>query len=159
MNKLFLAVGGVVTMVLASAAPIFADELQPANPAPAIVSADALPDVFGYYVTREGNQIQVRTTDPDGMSSLYTGRITTDGVISAANLIQPESDDWYNADDHDLNFHFMTYSQVDGVNFTVQGGTEVTFWLERDGHLAATDHIFIGALRRNPISNPFVLLP
>src|SRR6478735_4697072 len=98
MNKLFVAVGGMVAMLLASAGPIFADGLLAGGSDQAVVTADTLPDVFGFYITREGDRFQVRTTDPDGLSSLYTGWITTDGVLSDESLIQPESDDWYHAD-------------------------------------------------------------
>lgn len=117
-------------------------------------------DGHGYYLWFDGDRFQLRTTDRGNGPgpSVYTGRITTDGVFSRVDVVRGEADDWAVAGPRQIDFHFRTYNAQDGVAFRVDGGDRVTFRLYRDGHLIRTDHIFIGAGEINPPSNPFAIL-
>ncbi len=116
------------------------------------------PAPYGYSIWHDGNRLHLRTTDPGGPASIYTGTITTDGTIFDVDVVRDEADDWVVAGRHQLDMHFRTGNAVDGVSFSVAGATQVTFRLYRNGHLISTEHIFLGAERLHPPGNPFTLV-
>lgn len=113
---------------------------------------------YGYYIWHDGNRVHLRTTDPGGEASIYTGTISTDGRIHAVDVVRDEVGDWAVASRHQLDFHFRTWNAVDGVSFSVSGATWVTFRLYRNGHLITVEHIFLGAGLLHPPDNPFTLV-
>jgi hypothetical protein len=115
---------------------------------------------YGYYIWSDGDRIYLRTTDRgNGPSpSVYTGRIVVhNGDVRNVNVVRQESDDWAVASDNTVDYHFVTYNGIDGLDFTATGGEDVTFHLFRNGHLIVTEHIFLGAGQINPPGNPFTL--
>jgi hypothetical protein len=154
MKRLFLAACAALTLLCLLTASVGAAGVAAGQPA---LNADT---DYGYYIWFDGDHISLRTTDrgaaPGG--SLYTGRITVNwGDITGVNVVDQESDDWAVASGNTLEYHFVTYNGVDGVDFTATGAEDVTFRLYRNGHLIVTDHIFLGAGEMNPPSNPFTL--
>jgi hypothetical protein len=115
---------------------------------------------YGYYLWFDGDRFQLRTTDrgngPD--PSIYTGKITTNGTFDRVDVFKDEDSDWAIAGPHQVDFHFRTYNWQDGVAFHVAGGGWVKFDLYRNGHLIASDHIFIGPGQVNPPANPFAII-
>lgn len=157
MQKLVLAVGTALGLVLFSGGAALA---QPAGPTVAPAVAQGQPalnenSAVGYHIWIDGDRIHLRTTDPGGDASLYTGRITTDGHFRDVDLIQPEDDDWAVGSGDTLEFHFHTANQVDGVSFTAADAGRITFHLMRDGHEIRTDRIYLGAAGAHPPGNPF----
>lgn len=131
----------------------------PSGPDPALGAPSLSPLApYGYSIWHEGARVHLRTTDPGGSASIYTGTVTTDGTIRDVDLVRDEASDWAVAGAHQLDFHFRTWNAVDGVSFTVVGATWVTFRLYRNGHLISTEHIFLGAERLHPPGNPFILV-
>ena len=116
------------------------------------------PATFGYYITYDGDAIVLRTSDPRGAIAEYTGRITADGPIRDAALIQPEGDDSATVSDNTVDFRFRTGNGVDGLRFTAHDATAVTFHLRRDGRLIEASHIFLGVAKTTPAGNPFTLV-
>ena len=160
MKNLLVALGAALGCILMGAAPAFAQAPAPNTVAPGVASGTPTVtslSTYGYYLWIDGNQIHLRTTDPGGDASEYTGKITTDGQFRDVNLIQPEDTDWAVGDNHKLDFHFVTHNRVDGVSFTAAGATRVTFHLFRNGHEIRTDHIFLGGGGMHPPGNPFTL--
>ena len=101
----------------------------------------------------------METTDPakTGVHT-YTGTITTDGKFADVQLVRPENDDSATVDGNDnLNFSFKTYSGIDGVDWRVIGGTQMTFTLSEDGQPMSTGAINIGDGSSHPVSDPFTI--
>ncbi len=140
------AAGGTVTPSLSASV---------ANGQPVM---NATPD-FGYYLWFAGDRVYLRTTDAGlGGPAVYTGTITVHGgTLHDVHSVQLDPGDWATASGNTLAYHFVTYGAVDGVDFSATGLEQVTFSLYRNGHLAATDHIFLGAGQVNPPGNPFTL--
>lgn len=163
MQRLFLALGTAlgVTLLLASTAAAQSPTAQPPEP-PAVRAPAGVPTVTpahppGYYIAVEGNRIYLRTTDPGGDSSTYTGTIAVNGRIGNVDLFQPEAPDWAVGAGDQLNFHFETRNHVDGVSFTAIETTRVVFHLYRNGHEISTQRIYLGGTGTHPPGNPFAL--
>lgn len=109
----------------------------------------------GYYFWHDGQGLHLWVTDPENIDSHYTGTIATDGTYSSVNLEQPEGDDSYQqVGAGELQFNLHTQSGIDGLDFTIDGGSYVRLDLYRDGNLTRTDHIWLGANSVNPEHNP-----
>lgn len=109
----------------------------------------------GYYFWHDGEGLHLWVTDPEGIDSHYTGTITTDGAYSSVNLEQPERDDSYEQTGAGtIQYDLHTQSGVDGLDFTIDGGTYVTLDLYRDGHHTDVTHIWLGANSVHPEHNP-----
>lgn len=135
---------------------------QPAPPPPAIqapVGPVAVPDnaPIGYYLWWDDGRVHLRTTDPGGDESVYTGRIQVDGSIRDVNLLRTEGNDVALRDDNTLEFRFVTRNAQDGVSFAAVDTSRVTFRLERNGRLISTERIRIGPGGINPPGNPFTI--
>ena len=153
MKKLLLAVCGALGLVVAGSGAAFAQPVSPAAGTPSLTAASP----YGYYIWFVGDRVHLRTTDPHGDASVYTGTVATNGAIRHVDLLRTEDEDWAVAGGGDLDFHFRTANHVDGVSFTAAGATRLTFRLYHNGHLIRTDHIFLGAGGAQPPSNPFTL--
>jgi hypothetical protein len=155
---LLLAAAGALALALATPGATYAQPApQPASPAagePAVSAASA----YGYYIWVKDGRVHLRTTDPGGAPSEYSGRITTDGDINGVQLVRPEAGDRAIVSRGAIEFHFQTWNVVDGLDFGISGADRVTFRLFRNGHLINTEHIFLGAGGHHPPGNPFVVL-
>lgn len=158
MQRLLLALGTAlgVTLLLAGTASAQSPE-PPAVRAPAGVPTVTAAHPPGFYIVVEGNRIHLRTTDPGGESSTYTGVIRVNGSLANVDLFQPEDPDWAAVAGNEISFHFQTRNQVDGVGFTTLDATRVTFHLFRNGHEITTQRIYLGGTGAHPPGNPFAL--
>lgn len=112
----------------------------------------------GYFVWHNAEGWHLRThDDPNG--AVFSGRIRTNGTFHDVDLVRAESTEHLSVGDggHVIHFRFKTYDHLDGLNFRVEGGSEITFDLETNGHQTARRHIFIGDAGRHPGHNPFTL--
>ena len=155
MKRLMLAALGALALLTLLSGPVLAD--TPASAAYGTPQIDM--DHYGYYIWFDGDRIHLRTTDrgngPD--PSTYAGAITADAPIVATDVFKGEDTDYAVAAGNRLDFRFLTFNGVDGVDFTALGATRVTFHLYREGHLIVTEHIYLGAAQFNPPGNPFTL--
>ena len=101
----------------------------------------------------------LETTDPKGTGShTYTGTLTTDGKFADVQLVRPEKDDSATIDGSgNLDYSFVTYDGIDGVDFRDPGGTQITFTLYLDGQLMSATEINLGDNSHHPSVNPFTL--
>ncbi|HLG72431.1 MAG TPA: hypothetical protein VK009_18595 [Chloroflexota bacterium] len=101
----------------------------------------------------------LETTDPAKTGAhTYTGTVTTNGKFVDVQLVRAENDDSATVDGNGtLNISFKTYSGIDGVDWRVDGGTQMTFTLYEDGQLMSTTAINIGDGSSHPASDPFTL--
>jgi hypothetical protein len=160
MKRLFFAASAALTLLFLVASTVGA-----ATPSVAAGGANGQPAMnadkdFGYYIWFDGDRIYLRTTDRGNGPgpSDYTGKIVVHGGdVRDVRTVRLEDTDWAVASDNTLDYHFVTYNGVDGVDFDATGLGDVTFHLYRNGHLIATDHIFLGADQVNPPGNPFTL--
>ncbi|HLY66136.1 MAG TPA: hypothetical protein VKU60_11430, partial [Chloroflexota bacterium] len=119
-------------------------------------------DAAGVYIWHRAgvdHGWHLETTDPRKSGAhTYTGTITTDGKFSDVQLVRAEKDDSATIDGNgNLNFSFVTYDGIDGVDFRDAGGNELTFTLYLDGSLLSTSQINLGDNSHHPAGNPFTL--
>lgn len=116
-------------------------------------------DAAGYRVWHNQNEDtrwHVETTDPKGVSHEYTGVLRTDGKFVNVTSVRPENADKVKqVGDGEIQFAFTTYSGIDGVAFSIDGGTRLSMDLKIDGQRAPTNRIFIGHKAVNPKHDPF----
>jgi hypothetical protein len=141
-----------LSLAAAMAAPAFAARPDGFDPG----------DASGVYLWHRAgvdHGWHLETTDPRRSGAhTYTGSITTDGAFNDVRLVRPESDDSATVDGSGtLNFSFKTYSGIDGVDWRVSGGRQMTFTLYEDGQLMSTSQINIGDNSRHPDSDPFTV--
>lgn len=123
----------------------------------------------GVYFWHEDAGMRLRTTDPENVEHIYRGVLTSDGTFAALDLVKAERDDMASIDasGHKLSFSFHTYSGIDGMDFQIDGGTQLTLSLYRDDYDAAgkklssqrlpIDNIYLGAYSVHPDRNPFTV--
>lgn len=119
-------------------------------------------DAAGVYIWhRSGvdHGWHLETTDPAKSGAhTYTGTVTTDGSFADVHLVRPESDDSATVDGSGtLTFSFKTFSGIDGVDWRVAGGTQMTFTFYEDGQLLPASQINLGDNSRHPDSDPFTM--
>ena len=153
MRSKVLALLFASTALLALAVPALAwqDRLE-GNPG--VTDSSAL----GYYVWHDSDGLHLRTHGP-GSEHVFSARFHTDGVITNLSPVRAESDDqnYLENGGHDLVIHYHTYDGIDGVNFTIDGGTVLTGAADLDSLPISTTNIFLGASEDNPLHNPFTL--
>lgn len=112
----------------------------------------------GYYIWHDDAGFHLRTTDPEGVESHFTGTLTTNGRFHDVTLVRDEQHDQVTIlGDGTIAFDVHTFSGVDGFDFQIAGGDRVTFDLQRDGRQISTDHIFLGEDSVHPDRNPFTV--
>lgn len=101
----------------------------------------------------------LETTDPAKTGRhTYSGVVSSDGKIVDVQLTQPENDDSATVDGNGkLDFNLKTYSGIDGVDWRVAGGTQMTFSFYEDGQLMSTSQISIGVGSSHPASDSFTI--
>jgi len=116
-------------------------------------------DKAGVRICRGPEGWRLVTTDPARTGAHeYTGVLTTNGKFTDVYLVRPENDDSATVDgDGRLNYDFKTFSGIDGVDFRVDGGAEVTLSLFLDGQQLPPERIWIGDKGRHPQADPFHL--
>ena len=119
-------------------------------------------DASGVYLWHRAgvyHGFHLETTDPAKTGAhLYTGVISTNGKFEDVQLVHAENDDSATIDGNgNLDYSFETYSGIDGVDWRVDGGTEMTFTLYEDGQLMSTSTINLGDKDTHPATDPFTL--
>jgi hypothetical protein len=113
----------------------------------------------GFYIWHNANEDthwHVETTDPKGVSHVYTGTLTTDGKFVNLVNVRPEGDDTITqTGDGTITFRLHTFDGIDGLKFSVDGGQHLTMDLQVDGAEAATNMIYLGRHRHHPAAVPF----
>lgn len=113
----------------------------------------------GFYIWHEHtahDYWHLVTTDPRGVSHVYSGTITTDGTFTHVEGVALEHvDSLQLTAPNAITFTFHTRSGIDGLQFTVHGGSQLTFSLSVDGQPAPTNQIYLGPASTNPASDPF----
>ena len=171
--KRTLITGTLAALSLAGmlALPAAAQTTTPTSPSPTTSASPSdgdgrgCPDGFdagdaaGVRICHGTEGWRLDTTDPAKSGAHeYTGQISSNGKITDVYLVRPENDDSATVDGEGrLNIDFKTYSGIDGVDFRVDGGTELTFNLSVDGQQLPPRHIWLGDKARHPETDPFTL--
>jgi|GEM_PF-1678958 len=157
MKRLALLCAGVLALgaaALASATPAFAWQ-QIIEGKPAALEAGGLD---GAYFWHDSDGLHLETTDAQRVGHHYAGTLSTDGAFTSVQLVRAEQDDTVTQPaPGELVFSFVTYSGIDGVQFHIDGGTQITLNLTLDGHPLPVDNIFLGAYSQHPDDNPFTI--
>lgn len=112
----------------------------------------------GYYIWSEDNLWHIRTTGPDMTSKSFTGTISTDGTIKAIRLVRGDPGDSYSLPTPgEIDFTFTTRRGVDGLDFTIPDGTQLTFTLNLDGAPIDVALINLGRDNSHPATPSFTI--
>jgi hypothetical protein len=86
-------------------------------------------------------------------------RLTTDGIFTDVDTVRLESEDSYSIQDggHTLVARFHTYDGIDGVNFSISGGTKLHLSLFLNGSLISPNNIYLGVAGTHSAHNPFLI--
>jgi hypothetical protein len=89
---------------------------------------------------------------------VFTGKITASAPITAMKVRDERDDIIRLSPDHKtLTFLFVNYGGIDGVVFRADCAKTVNFSLAANGHELPPTHVFLGAQRVHPTSNPFTI--
>jgi hypothetical protein len=148
-----VAVLALVTLFMLQTGAAKAD--SPGDEGDPGLAADA---PMGYYLWHDGTGMHLRTHGP-GEEHLFVARIHTDGQFVDVTSVGGEGRDSVAIVDggHTLVLRVHTFDAIDGVDFRIEGGTQVRLRLGLDRSPISTDNIFLGAARAHPDSNPFTL--
>jgi hypothetical protein len=154
MRQILAAIFTALGITLSLAASAFAWQGR-AEGRPVSFSAGSASGVYLWHDEPIG--FSLRTTDPLGQHHAYTGTIVTDGVFTNVSAVAPEADDSVSVDGsgHVLSFSFHTFSQIDGVDYEIAGGTSQQLDLQIDGLELPPAAVFMGAFSVHPRHVPF----
>jgi hypothetical protein len=111
----------------------------------------------GYYIWHNEHGLHLYTTG-GGPAHHFTGTLTTDGTFRGITLMRGEQVDSYTDDGgNSLAIDFTSWGHFDGVNFHIEGGTQVTFDLQMDGQPIPVEMINLGNAQWHPDSNLFTI--
>ncbi len=150
-GSLFL--GGNPSMGAAAASAVEASELLPWSAAwgePYFQAGAGL----GYYIWQDNDGVHLRTTT-EGRLHQFLGTIRSNGLIWDARRVRPEADDSLRRRPHQLDFSFRTADGLDGLDFQIDGGSEITFELYQDG-VERPVFVHIGSTGRGLLDLPVV---
>jgi hypothetical protein len=113
----------------------------------------------GIYLWHDLDGWHLRITHANDNARVYTGEITTDGVLSA-QPVKLEKDDHVviGPYDHELAFAFVNYNGVDGIDFQTSCAQYLHFNFQVDGFEAPVTQVHIGADGHSPANVPFTVV-
>jgi hypothetical protein len=89
--------------------------------------------------------------------AIFTGAVTTDGVIKAVGRHTEGGDIVLSIGAKRVLFRFVNYGHIDGIDFAVPCSTEVHFAVALNGKALPVNKIVIGAGNHHPSSDPFTI--
>ncbi len=116
---------------------------QPGANGAAIWRADAQTQVF-----------DVRVSQPNKAGALFTGSVTTDGLLVFHGSHLERGDFTLRRSAHRFVYAFSNFGAVDGFDFAALCSSYVKVSVAENGHPLALNHIVIGAHNTHPTSNP-----
>jgi hypothetical protein len=97
-------------------------------------------------------------THPGTKTEVFTGTITASAPITAVKVRDEKHDVIrLSADHRTLTYLFVNHGGIDGVLFRADCAKTVRFSSGVDGKLLPPTHVFLGAQRVHPTSNPFTV--
>jgi hypothetical protein len=150
-NRMAIATVSVVALIGVIASPAFAWG-ERIEGRPASFQAGG---TDGYYLWHDEAGLHLRTTDSSG-SFTYSGTLSTQGTFTDVQLVRAEKDDSVQILNGGkvLQFQFVTFQGVDGIDFRVDGGNPVQLQLMQNGNPINPANIFLGSMSVHPLHNP-----
>ncbi len=112
----------------------------------------------GTGTTAEVTGYGLAVTHPGTKTAIFTGTVTASAPITAVKVRDEKNDVIrLSADHRTLSYLFVNHGGIDGVAFRADCAKTVRFSSGVDGKLLPTTHVFLGAQRVHPTSNPFTL--
>jgi hypothetical protein len=110
----------------------------------------------GYYVWHTSTGWHLEVTHPTKTDVVFSGTVTADGALKYQRVGLEKNDiTRLGPKDHTLSFAFNNHGELDGVHFTTDKTTTLTFTLDIDGHKAGTAQVSLGAKALHPDRVPF----
>jgi len=112
---------------------------------------------IGYYIWRDSSGFSLRTTSAE-RGHVFTGVIRTDGQFNDLRQRRNEPGDFMrlSPDRKSIHFRFTTpRNDMDGIDFSVQNGSRLSFDLLVDGRPVPARLIHLGTGSQHPGNNIF----
>ncbi len=111
----------------------------------------------GYFLWHNGGTTRhwhLQATAPRGTSHVFSGTLLTDGRFTDLAAVHTEADDveWVGPDR--IDFRLLTGADVDGLSWSIDGGSQLTVLLLVDGEPAPPALIHLGRASATPPTNP-----
>jgi hypothetical protein len=107
------------------------------------------------WADRSGWHLRVSHDGHD--RAFFTGAVTTDGVIKAVGRHTEGGDIVLSIGAKRVDFRFVNYGHLDGIDFVVPCSTAVHFAIAMNGKALPVNEVVIGAGNHNPLTNPFTI--
>jgi hypothetical protein len=107
------------------------------------------------WFDRYGWHLRVSEAGPD--RAIFSGQISTDGVLKDVTRRTEGGDLTLNIGDHRVLYRFTNYGAVDGLDFVVPCSSTFRVSVSMNHAPLSTSHIVIGAANNHPTSNPFTV--
>ena len=154
-----LAIGALVGVGTAAAAPIGASTCPSGSwdSSTLGVPSGVHAGMNGAALWRavDNNVFSLRVSHASGRPVLYTGSITTDGVLVYVPRHLERGDVIRRRSRHTIVFAMTNIGHLDGLDFAPLCASKVTLHLKLNGSDLPTSEIVIGSSNVNPTSNPF----
>jgi hypothetical protein len=115
-------------------------------------------DAAADYIWHDATGWHLRVTHQNDHHQVWTGVITTNGVLSDA-AVKLEKNDRFavGPDKHAITFSFNNYGGIDGLDFRTHCATGIRFDLRADGAPVNPTEVLVGHGGRNPAKIPFAI--
>ena len=120
---------------------------------PATLAAGA---ATGAYIWHNSDGWHIAVTHPGHTKVVFTGTVRASGNITAVR-VRDERNDVVRTSGQTMQFRFVNYGYIDGVDFSAQCAKWVGFSVQLDGHELSPTHIYLGYHSVHPLSDPFTV--
>jgi hypothetical protein len=110
----------------------------------------------GYSIWHDRNGWHLRTTTPSTETTVFSGRIVSEGNIKAIRVYRNETADSVKVSGNVMTFSFKTHNHVDGIDFLVGCTARLRFALSTNGRPTPVRRIWLGKHGHAP-GNPFII--
>jgi hypothetical protein len=111
----------------------------------------------GLALWADRNGWHVRVSEAGADRAVFTGSISTDGVVKSVRRHLERGDATLDISRHRVTYRFTNYGGVDGIDFVVPCSSYVRLSVALDRHALPTSDIAIGHANQHPASNPFTI--
>ncbi len=113
----------------------------------------------GDYIWHDRTGWHLRVTHPGHRGVVFSGTIRSDAALSVKGVRLERGDKFTLSADHkSVTYRFVNHGWIDGLDFTTDCASRLSFGGRMGGLRLPTSRIWVGHLGRHPLENPFVVV-